>query len=72
MEELDRLEIVLRTDVPVSHYEGGGDGTIGMTGGMSLCYPVEEEVVLSAGYEEGRIRIVSNVREYEWIYELEK
>ncbi len=63
-----RFELVLRTDVPVSHYEGHGDGTIGLAGGVSLCYPVEEETILSAGCSHGQIRVVTNLRRYEFRY----
>lgn len=45
------IEVVLRVDVPVGHYDGGGDGTIGMTGGMWLCMPVESEPLKKASYD---------------------
>ncbi len=61
---LDALEIVLRTDVPISHYEGGGDGTMGMTGGITLCYAVPEEQLLTASYSEGSIQLVTTQQVY--------
>lgn len=70
LEALEAVEIILRTDVPVSHYEGGGDGTIGMTGGMAWCYPVEEEQLQTAEYVAGVIRLRTNRRVYEQPYQL--
>lgn len=68
LEALTEIEIVLRTDVPISHYEGGGDGTMGMTGGITLCYPQAEEKLLSARYAEGSIQLVTNQRTYQVPY----
>ncbi|MFN8446035.1 MAG: hypothetical protein U0175_34910 [Caldilineaceae bacterium] len=70
LEALDEIEIVLRTDVPISHYEGGGDGTMGMTGGITLCYPVPEEKLLSASYVDGAIRLVTDQQVYQVPYAL--
>lgn len=70
LEMLDEVEIILRTDVPVSHYEGGGEGTLGMAGGMAWCYPVEEEALQSASYAQGVIRLVTNRQVYEAPYQL--
>jgi len=64
------IEFVLRTDVPVSHYEGGGDGTIGLTGGVSICYPVVEEIIRRAGYQNGQIYLETNLSKYETVYSL--
>lgn len=62
-EQLDartRIEIVLRVDVPRGHYDGQGWGTIGMTGGMGIGYPVAEEIVESVERDAGRVRVVTS------------
>jgi hypothetical protein len=33
-DDLTELDVVLKVEVPIGHYDGGGDGTVGMTGGM--------------------------------------
>lgn len=69
-EDADEIEIILRTDIPTSHYEGGGDGTMGMTGGIILCYPQAEEQLLSASYAHGQIRLVTDQQSYQVSYAL--
>lgn len=64
LEAEDEIEIILRTDIPISHYEGGGDGTMGMTGGMTFCYPVAEEKLLSASYSDGSITLITDQQVY--------
>jgi hypothetical protein len=49
------IDLVLRVDVPQSHYDGRGDGTIGLTGGIGVGYPVEEEVIQSTTYTDGEL-----------------
>ncbi len=58
------VDVVLRTDVPVSHYEGGGWGTIGLNGTPALCTPAPEERVLEARWERGRLTVRTTGREY--------
>ena len=55
LEAADEIDVVLRVDVPQSHYDGLGDGTIGLTGGIGVGYPVEEEVILSTTYADGEL-----------------
>ena len=64
------VEIVLRVDVPRGHYDGQGDGTIGMTGGMGLAYPVQEEVIRSADHTDGIVTVATNLDEYHFPYQL--
>ncbi|MBM7786193.1 hypothetical protein [Tenggerimyces flavus] len=61
---LREVHVVLRVDVPKGHYDGQGDGTIGMTGGMALAYPVEEEVIRSARCADGIVTVLTNEDEY--------
>jgi hypothetical protein len=68
--ENSELEIVLRTDVPVSHYEGGGDGTLGLAGGVFRCAAVEEEQVQAAGWQNGVLTVRTNRQTYTTAYEL--
>lgn len=72
MEEAEELAIVLRVDVPVGHYDGGGDGTVGMTGGMWLCYQAEEEVVEEAYWRDDHVYVKTNFRVYESDYRLKE
>lgn len=58
------IEMVLRVEVSVSHYDGGGDGTISMTGGAYLARPVQPEEVQSAVLYPEHIHITTNQREY--------
>lgn len=69
-EELEELTVTLKVDVPVGHYDGGGDGTIGMTGGMWLCYPAREEVVEEAYWRDGRVYVKTGLGEYACEYRL--
>lgn len=69
-EEDTELTVILKVDTPVGHYDGGGDGTVGMTGGLWLCYPVEEEMVTEAVWDNGRLRVRTNLRTYESEYTL--
>lgn len=62
------LTIILKVDTPVGHYDGGGDGTVGMTGGMWLCYPAEEETVQKAYLDGHKLYIRTNLRAYESEY----
>lgn len=71
LEQDNELEIVFRVNVPVSHYDGDGDGTIGMTGGMWLCRPVKEEALLDASYQDGRIEVVTDRQVYRADYGLQ-
>lgn len=64
LEDVDRVDVVLRVDVPKGHYDGQGDGTIGMTGGLAVGYPVEEEVLERAEYRDGLLTVVTNQDEY--------
>ena len=62
------LTLVLKVDTPVGHYDGGGDGTVGMTGGMWLCYPAEEELVQEACWRDRKLFVKTNRRSYESAY----
>lgn len=64
------IDVVVRTDVPISHYDGGGDGTIGMFGGMGIGYPIPEEQVESAEYTKGMIYVKTNRKHYTAAYDL--
>jgi hypothetical protein len=66
----DALEVVLRTDVPVSHYDGDGDGTIGMAGGIGTCRPVEAERMVQASYRDGMLTVGTNRRTFQIPYAL--
>ena len=69
LEDRESIEVVFRTNVPISHYDGGGDGTIGMTGGMWIGYPVEEELVLDYSYHNGEVVLTTNQSNYSFSYE---
>jgi hypothetical protein len=58
------VHVVLRVDVPKGHYDGEGDGTTGMTGGLAVAYPVAEEVIRSTSYRDGVLTVVTNQDEY--------
>lgn len=64
------VNFLMRVEVPISHYDGGGDGTVGMTGGLWLCDEIEEENVISAKYENNKITLITNKNEYEFDYQL--
>jgi len=67
---VDELEVVLRTDVPVSHYDGDGDGTIGFSGGIAACRPLEPERLLHAAYRDGILEVGTTSRTYRIPYAL--
>lgn len=64
------LDILLRVDVPISHYEGGGDGTIGLNGGMWWVHPVAEETLISWQWRANQLEIESSERRYVVPYHL--
>ncbi len=64
------VEVMLRVDVPKGHYDGQGDGTIGMTGGIAMAYPVREEVIESAAFVDGMVTVTTNVEDYCFPYRL--
>ena len=66
----DALEVVLRTDVPVSHYDVDGDGTIGMAGGIGICRPVEAEHMVQATYKDGELTVATDRRVFRVPYAL--
>lgn len=61
----DRVEVVLRVNVPRGHYDGQGWGTIGMTGGMGIGYPVAEERIRSVTRNGSSIRVITNQDAYD-------
>lgn len=65
-----QLEIILKTDVPISHYEGGGEGTTGLGGGIGICGKAEPELLHSADYFAGRLTVTTNRKTYELEYDL--
>lgn len=69
-EQVEMIEILLRTDVPISHYDGKGEGTVGFNGGCYLCIPCEEEVISQATYDGEQIEIITNRQLYRWPYRL--
>jgi Heparinase II/III-like protein len=70
IEAAESIDVVLRVDVPKGHYDGQGDGTIGMTGGMGVAYPVREEVVETAKLDGGCLTVTTNLDVYRIPYEL--
>lgn len=64
------IDVVLRTNVPISHFEDGENGNIGLNGGLSMCYPCKEEQVLDFKYDGSYLRLITNVREYVSQYQL--
>lgn len=70
LDDCAEVELVLRTDVPVSHYEGGGDGTIGLSGGVWLCRAVDEERVVAARYDGATIHLSTTHGNYSVDYAL--
>lgn len=70
LDDCAEVELVLRTEVPVSHYEGGGDGTIGLSGGVWLCRAVDEERVTAAHYDGARIHVSTTQANYSVDYAL--
>jgi hypothetical protein len=63
-EDAREIEVVVRCDVPVSHFDGKGEGTIGINGGAALCYPCEEERILRAAFDGAHIEVQTNLRTY--------
>ena len=63
-DDADMLEIVMCVDVPISHYEGGGDGTIGLNGGLWWVHPCAEETVVSWQVQTDQVHIQSSERTY--------
>lgn len=64
LDDTTTVEVILRVDVPRGHYDGEGWGTIGMTGGMAVAYPVEEERIESVRWEGGLLRVETTVDTY--------
>jgi hypothetical protein len=62
------VAVTLRVDVPKGHYDGQGDGTIGMTGGMGVAYAVEEEVIRSAHHRDGTVTVTTTLDTYAFDY----
>jgi hypothetical protein len=62
----DALDLLLCVDVPISHYEGGGDGTIGLTGGVWLIHPIDEDTLIACTWAENQLHVRSTSGEY-WI-----
>jgi hypothetical protein len=58
------IDVLLRCDVPVSHFEGGGWGTTGLNGRPALCLPSPEERVLDARWERGHLSVHTTFGEY--------
>lgn len=65
------LDIVMCVDVPISHYEGGGDGTIGLSGGVWWIHPIEEEEVISCHLRDGTLIVQSSHAVYVEPYSLQ-
>jgi hypothetical protein len=70
-EDLEEIEIVIRLSVPKGHYDGKGWGTIGMTGGLGIGYPVDEERIVSACLNGSKLDVVTNHRKVELNLDLE-
>jgi hypothetical protein len=62
--DVPTLEIVLCVDVPISHYEGGGDGTIGLNGGLWWVHPHPEETLVSWHWQDDQLHIQSSTQMY--------
>lgn len=69
-EQAEIIDVVIRTDVPMSHFDGKGEGTVGFNGGCYLCVPCAEEVIVDAYYEDEQITIKTNLEHYHWPYRL--
>ncbi len=70
LEEAATVEVVLRVEVPKGHYDGQGEGTIGLTGGMGVAYAVDEEVLESADLTDGAVTVRTNLETYTFPYQL--
>ncbi|MBB5791704.1 heparinase II/III domain-containing protein [Jiangella mangrovi] len=64
LEDAESVDVVLRVDVPRGHYDGQGDGTIAMTGGVAVGYPADEELIRSVTHEDGVVTLVTSHDEY--------
>ena len=64
-ENLTELEVILHLTVPKGHYDGKGWGTIGITGGMGLGYPVEEEQLISTKLSGDKLFVTTSQRSVE-------
>ena len=62
-------EILFFSEVPIDHYEGGGDGRTGLFGGMRLAAAVQTETVLSASYRDGKLYVTTDRGSSEYAYE---
>lgn len=60
LEEAGSIDLVLRVDVPRGHYDGQGDGTIGLTGGVAVGYPAQEELIRSVTHDDGIVTLVTS------------
>lgn len=64
------LDILWCTAVPVSHYEGGGDGTIGLNGGVWWVHPAAEEQLREWHWADDVLRVRTTEQWYEVPYRL--
>jgi len=71
LEDALEIELVLRLTVPKGHHDGKGWGTIGMTGGLGLGYPVAEERILSTNLDGQKLSVVTSQRTVELELSLE-
>ncbi len=69
-EEDTEIDVVIRCDVPVSHFDGLGEGTMGINGGVFVCYPCEEEQIIDASYDGKHIEVKTSKDLYRWPYSL--
>lgn len=65
----DEMDILFFTEVPVDHYENGGDGRTGIFGGMRFGAEMQTEKVLSAAYRDGKVFVETDRCAYEYAYE---
>ncbi len=70
LHDAHELDILICVDVPVSHYEGGGDGTIGFTGGVWWMHPVDAEEVVAVQWLNDTLHVQSTQRDYDVPYTL--
>lgn len=61
-------EILFFSEVPVDHYENGGDGRTGLFGGIRLAAAEEPETVLSASCIGGKLCVKTDRGSYEYAY----
>ncbi len=64
------IDVVIRCDVPTSHYDGDNGIIIGLNGGTAMCYPCEEEQIISASYDGEQIKVTTDTSQYCWPYRL--